>query len=141
MSHIKDFESWNKEKQKINKKDSKKKSFHNVGEIWWCKVGVNVGFEIDGKENFLRPVLIYKTLTPDTFFGIPLTKKKEGEMKDKIEKFYYKLETFELDGVSFDSLLSLQDIRKFDNKRLENKYKELPSNKYKEIRKKLKEIF
>lgn len=29
-------------------------------EIWWCKVGVSVGCEMDKRQNFLRPVLILK---------------------------------------------------------------------------------
>lgn len=50
------------------------------GEIWWCKIGMNVGKEIYGKgENFIRPVLIFKKFNENMFLGIPLTsKQKEG---------------------------------------------------------------
>jgi mRNA interferase MazF len=50
------------------------------GEIWWCRIGMNVGHETYGKGvSFARPVLIYKKFSADFFIGIPMTsKKKEG---------------------------------------------------------------
>jgi mRNA interferase MazF len=50
------------------------------GEIWWCRIGMNVGHETYGKGvSFARPVLIYKKFSKDFFIGIPITsKKKEG---------------------------------------------------------------
>ena len=50
------------------------------GEIWWCAVGQNVGIEINGKGSmFSRPVFVYKKLSKDGFFGVPLsTQIKEG---------------------------------------------------------------
>jgi mRNA interferase MazF len=50
------------------------------GEIWWCRIGMNIGHETYGKGvSFARPVLIYKKLSKDFFIGVPITsKKKEG---------------------------------------------------------------
>jgi mRNA-degrading endonuclease toxin of MazEF toxin-antitoxin module len=50
------------------------------GEIWWCRIGMNVGAEIYGKgENFIRPVLIFKKFSESMFLGMPLTsKQREG---------------------------------------------------------------
>jgi mRNA interferase MazF len=50
------------------------------GEVWWCSIGVSIGVEIFGKGNkFVRPVLIFKKLGPDSFLGIPLTtQQKKG---------------------------------------------------------------
>ena len=42
----KDFDNWNKEKKKINYKNTNR--FYHAREIWWCSLGVNVGFEQDG---------------------------------------------------------------------------------------------
>jgi mRNA-degrading endonuclease toxin of MazEF toxin-antitoxin module len=42
-------------------------------EIWYCYFGTNIGFEIDGKEEFLRPCLIIKKLSKETCYVIPLT--------------------------------------------------------------------
>ena len=48
-------------------------------EVWWCALGVNIGSEIDGKnENFERPVLIVKVISRNGFFGVPLTSKEKG---------------------------------------------------------------
>jgi mRNA interferase MazF len=46
------------------------------GELWWCRIGMNVGREIYGKgAQFSRPVLIFKKLSADLFLGMPLTSK------------------------------------------------------------------
>lgn len=44
------------------------------GQIWWCRVGENVGVEINGKgKMFVRPVVIFKKFSQYGFLGIPLT--------------------------------------------------------------------
>lgn len=49
-------------------------------EIWWCAIGVNVGYEIYGKSDiFTRPVLVIRKFSRFTFLGVPLTsKRKDG---------------------------------------------------------------
>lgn len=71
----KDFKGWMKIKEKIHFK----KSIRTIreGEIWWCRLGENVGVEICGKgEDFLRPVVIVNKLSQYNFIGVPLTSKK-----------------------------------------------------------------
>ena len=67
---MKDFDKWN----------NIKKSAHNGNiirsfkdrDIFYVKVGANIGFEQDGKgEEFLRPVLILKKFGQHAFLGIP----------------------------------------------------------------------
>ena len=71
----KDFKGWMKLKEKIHKKGSFR-TFRE-GEIWWCKVGENVGSEICGKgKDFLRPVVVVNKLSKYNFIGVPLTSKK-----------------------------------------------------------------
>lgn len=50
-------------------------------EIWWCSIGVNIGFEEDGKnETFERPVLVLKKYSKELCFVVPLTSKRhEGD--------------------------------------------------------------
>jgi mRNA interferase MazF len=44
------------------------------GEVWWCRIGINVGVEIFGKgPQLLRPVLIFKKLNMNSFLAIPMT--------------------------------------------------------------------
>ena len=71
----KDFKGWIKIKEDIH--DAKVVRSINEGEIWWCRIGENVGSEICGKgKNFLRPVLIVKKLSKYNFIGVPLTSKE-----------------------------------------------------------------
>lgn len=44
------------------------------GEVWWCKIGMNIGDEIYGKgSHFQRPVLILKKYTKNIFLAIPFS--------------------------------------------------------------------
>ena len=56
----KDFDNWNILKKRI---DFQKNTFlPRAGEVCLCVMGINIGFESNGKnDNFVRPVLILKT--------------------------------------------------------------------------------
>ena len=55
----KDFDKWNETKKLVHKDGTDK--FYHTREIWWCALGINVGFEQDGSgEEYRRPVLILK---------------------------------------------------------------------------------
>lgn len=46
------------------------------GEVWWCRLGMNVGREMYGKgENFTRPVLVFKKISSETFLALPVSSK------------------------------------------------------------------
>ncbi len=77
--YIKRFFDWIRLKEKIDNLLSNPPLF-NEGEIWWVSVGENIGVEIGGKsKDFTRPVLIFKKLSRDGFFGFPTTtQKKKG---------------------------------------------------------------
>ena len=71
----KDFKGWIVIKEGIHNKKVVRSI--NEGDIWWCKIGENVGNEICGKgKDFLRPVLIVNKLCKYNFIGVPLTSKK-----------------------------------------------------------------
>jgi len=73
---MKDFSNWNILKQELDDKDNA--PLFKEREIWWCSVGVNVGYEIFGKdEQFTRPVLVLRKFSKFTFFGLPLTSSKK----------------------------------------------------------------
>ena len=50
----KDFDRWNKLKKAINASEESERVYFHEGDIWWVRLGVNVGFEIDGKHNAVR---------------------------------------------------------------------------------------
>jgi len=70
-----DYKKWHRAKSKIEeiKDDS---PYFKEGEIWWCRLGANVGHEEDGKgESFSRPVLILKKFNQFVFWALPLSTK------------------------------------------------------------------
>jgi mRNA interferase MazF len=72
------FDEWNGFKKKREFAPPKKQFFH-TGEIWWCATGVNMGSEIDGKNNYFeRPVLVLKKCNDRLFLGVPLTSRSKN---------------------------------------------------------------
>lgn len=68
----KDFDGWNERKKKLHQRLDV--PFFHRRELWWCSLGVNVGFEQDGTGNeYSRPVLILKGLSERTCLVVPLT--------------------------------------------------------------------
>ena len=111
----KDFSKWFALK-KLAHETIGKALFHER-EIWWCKLGANVGFEIDGRgEDFERPVIVIKKFNLDTRIVIPLTS------KPKTGKYYFPVGT--VDGRDARAVLS--QIRLIDRKRLTEKIETLP---------------
>ena len=106
----KDFDGWNEEKKDVHQRD--RKVFFHEREVWWCQLGVNVGFEQDGtNDDYARPVVILKTFSTNAFLALPLT------TRDKKGIYYFDLG--EVDGEVAKAILS--QIRFIDKKRLQNK--------------------
>jgi mRNA-degrading endonuclease toxin of MazEF toxin-antitoxin module len=121
----KDFDGWNVQK-KITDSVENKKTFHER-EIWFIKIGENVGFEQNGKgKEFLRPVVIYKKFSKNVFLGIPLTKaNREGKFYSSFE-FHSKIST-----------AILSQIRLFDSKRLSYPIGRMSKGDYGRLKEKL----
>ena len=55
----KDFDRWNINKKRLHSQNVL--HFYHEREIWWCSLGVNIGFEQDGTgKNFDRPVIVVR---------------------------------------------------------------------------------
>lgn len=68
----KNFDEWNVEKKKTHGRTDA--PFCHKRELWWCALGINIGFEQDGSgEKYRRPVLVLKSMSRQTFLAIPLT--------------------------------------------------------------------
>ncbi len=68
---IKDFDGWNTIKKQAH---AEKPRLYTVREIWWCRLGINIGTEQDGKGDlFLRPVVIMRGFGADACLVVPLT--------------------------------------------------------------------
>ena len=101
------FDNWNNLKQKI---EDKELIPFRQGEIYFISVGQNIGYEVYGKkELYLRPVLVYRKLSKQTFIGIPLSS------KEKDGTYFF---TFRYTEKTLSTAL-LNQIRVFDIKRAE----------------------
>ena len=120
----KNFDEWNELKKKIDNKNIELK--FSVRNIYLMSVGQNVGYETFGKgEEFLRPVLVYKKLSKETFIGIPLTsKQKEGS-------YYF---SFNFKGKT--SIAMFNQIRVFDIRREKVFYGRISQNTFDNLKKK-----
>ncbi|MEI6296407.1 MAG: type II toxin-antitoxin system PemK/MazF family toxin [bacterium] len=121
----KDFDSWNEKKKIISNLNN---LFYHEREIWWCHLGINVGFEQDGKgSNFLRPILIIKGFSKNVLLCVPLTtKSKQG-------KYYSEIVLG--DGLSRRVILS--QLKMIDSKRLREKICMIDEEQFKKIKQKI----
>jgi len=119
--YTKEFDKWNICKKEINNNETIR--LYKEREIWWASVGVNVGYEEDGKNNnYVRPVLIIRKFNRMLFLGIPMSTR----IKDN--KYYYNIC---IKGKTVSLLLS--QIKVFSSKRLLNRHTIVNKNEYKKI--------
>jgi len=128
--HFKYFDKWNELKKKLHIRDEEI-LFHER-EIWWCSIGVNIGFEEDGKNKlFERPVLIIKKFNKYVLWVIPLTRSR------KTGGYYYRIAQKDED----DSVVILSQLRLISSKRLLRKMRMIKKSEFKEITEKVKMFF
>lgn len=126
--HFKDFDSWNKYKKALHTSKNKP-PFFKERDIWWVSIGINIGFEEDGKHSkYIRPVLIIKKFNHLLFFGVPLSSKL------KQNPYYFPIT---VKGEKVSTLIS--QIRVFSSSRLQDKLAELDEKDYYKIIEKIKE--
>ncbi len=127
---MKDFQKWHYKKPILQERNISEVFFHER-EIWWCALGVNIGFEQDGKgEEFRRPILILKKFNQYVFLAIPLTtKNKEG-------KYYVDCDL----GDSVTRKVIISQLRLIDSKRLIDKMSTLKKVEFEKIRKAVKDM-
>jgi mRNA interferase MazF len=137
----KDFDAWNRVKRKLdsiqlvpqfrNGEMQLDPKFH-AREIWWCRIGINVGAEICGKgPAFTRPVLIIKKASTTTFVGLTLTTKLQ-------ERYDYHRITF-LDGQQSD--VQLTSVRTLDIRRLRGQIEKLSEPVFAKVLKAFAKIY
>jgi mRNA interferase MazF len=74
---VKNFDGWNEVKKEV---DQKIYNPIKIGEVCWCKFGLNVGREQNGDLiEFQRPVIVIKKFSAEFILVAPLTTKfKKG---------------------------------------------------------------
>jgi len=125
----KQFDQWNEIKKQINSKG--KTLYCHERQVWWCAIGVNVGFEQDGSGNeFRRPVVILKKLSLETCAVVPLTaSKKEHPLRPIVGKVG-----------NIEARAIITQFRVIDTKRLVSKIGYLEKNEFKKIKKSVKDL-
>lgn len=118
----KDFDRWNDIKKKT---ESELPRHYTVREIWWCRFGVNVGTEQDGRGDwFVRPCVILRGFGADACLVVPLTtSSREHPLRIGVG---------EVEGRQ--ARANISQIRVVDTRRLERKIGFLSKDAYAQLR-------
>lgn len=123
----KDFDSWNNQKKRLDRHVRSYSLFFHEREVWWCSLGLNVGVEADGKnEYFERPVLIIRKFNGEMLWVLPMTSKQ------KIGIYYMKISHDQR-----DSWVCLFQIRTVSTKRLLRKIGMISESEFKQVSRKI----
>lgn len=118
-----DFRAWHSEKERIEQVAGR--ALFREREIWWCSLGVNVGSEQDGSQEFFtRPIVILKKFNLDTCLIVPLTARTKQGM------YYHAIG--EVGGRHATAILS--QLRFIDRKRLVSKIGTLGAGRFAELK-------
>ncbi len=126
---LKDFDTWNSKKKSIN--FSAKNPPYLERDIWWCSLGVNIGFEEDGdNENSERPVVIFRGFSKELCWIIPLT--------TSLKKNKYYLNVGIVEGRQASAILT--QMRPIDTKQLINRISFLDWKNFIKIEKAIRKL-
>ena len=107
-----EFDRWNRIKKATNAIDELERLYYREGEIWWVRLGKNIGYETDGKSReFTRPVIVLKKYNQYSFLAVPLTTAQKPNP--------YRLPIGIVDGKH--AFATLSQLRNIDSKRLVKK--------------------
>ena len=128
------FDKWNEHKKKIHKEESDN-FFVNEREIWYTKMWINLWFEQNWKNDYLRPVLVIKKVW-NLFFTVALTSKWKNN------NFYFKFKDIELNNPKYkdNSFAILSQVKTMDKKRFFENIWTLPEEEFVKIKKKLRDF-
>ena len=118
----KDFDRWNEVKKTTENKPD------NFGvherEIWWVSFGINIGVEVDGKnEHFERPALILRKFNRQMVWVLPTTQQaKDGRFHER----------FSFGGSTF--YVALTQMKTVSTKRFLRKIGMLPQEDFERVK-------
>jgi len=127
------FDIWSEEKKSIHT-NTPPVFYVKPREIWVTKMGVNIGFEQDGKRAFSRPVVVLKQLG-NLFFTIALTTRGKTN-----NRYYFELKNNHYTNSSLNERRSsaiLSQVRVMDKKRFMYKMGYVSEPEFLELKKKL----
>jgi mRNA interferase MazF len=126
----KPFHLWNENKILIN--DFGTQRLYHARDVWWCSVGINIGYEQDGTgKEYQRPIVILKGFSKQVCLMIPLT------TSNKSNPYYIPVGI--VDHKQASAIIS--QIRLIDTRRLINKIGVLDTETFEKIKKAIKGFF
>ena len=129
--HTYTYTDENNIKKEIDKKQSSNVPYFYEREVWWCSLGLNVGWEQDGKNGlYSRPVVIIKIFTRELLWGIPLT------TKERQGKHYHQ---YKYQNKVYTAILS--QLRGLSTRRLIRKVGKVPETDFNKMKKRLINLF
>lgn len=129
--YIKEFDQWNEKKKQTDKRVLDERFYVYSREVWWCSLGVNIGSEVDGKnESFERPILVVRVLSNDGFLGVPLTSREKNHP--------YAVTVHYETGVSF---ANISQLRLMSKKRMIRKIGMIDKKDFQMVLDRLKNLF
>lgn len=127
----KDFDLWNEKKKQIDVRVIENTLFFKEAEVWWVHIGLNVGFETNGKgSEFTRPMLILKKYNQFSFLALPLS------TSTKTNK--YRISVGLIDGEN--ATANLSQLKNIDSKRLAKKICTLEKDLFENIKRKTSQV-
>lgn len=125
---MKDFINWHSKKSKLDLNEQR--PYFHEGEIWYASIGLNIGYEQDGKgSDYLRPVLIIKKFNNEICWVVPLTHTSKNTI------YYAHIKILGNESTAILSQLKLLDVKRFSHRI----YK-ISDEDFKLVTKKLKEL-
>ena len=119
-----DFDAWNEEKKAIHA--AARAPIFREGQVWWCRLGVNVGSEVYGKgPQRTRPVIILRKLSRESSIVVPVTSQQPTRVGD-----WY----FPMSWSARDQWVMLHQARMTSAARLTSRMAELPESDFKALK-------
>lgn len=124
----KDLDRWNEKKKEVNQAE---RLIFAEREIWFCHLGVNVGFEQDGVgEKFFRPVIVFRKINDAIFIAIPLTR------TPRFGGYYFPI--IDSRGISY---AMLGQVRTIDARRLSYKSRDMEEGVFRALEERFSQLF
>lgn len=129
------FDNWNRQKKQLHYGELPE-FYVNQREIWYTKMGQNIGFEQNGKRNFERPVLVLKKVG-NLFFVVALTSKGDSD-----NRFYHKFTDLKLHNPRYleSSYAILSQVKAMDKRRFLERAGYVSKKEFNLIKEKLKAL-
>ena len=119
--YVKRYDKWNERAKILDKRVFV--DFYHEREIWWCSMGVNIGSEQDGRNDFFeRPVIIVRKIRRNLLIVVPITS-KFAEHQDRM--------TAHIAGQTSQILLS--QVRSISCNRLSRKIGRIKTTIFREL--------